>query len=358
LSQVLAKQQALSEKIWSEMANLKKAVESKDGWKDVKSGKFWTCLACGDERCFTSRSTCHNCGVPRPIQPQAAAVKAKPPAAVPQPPGLPAAAGPADPMDTTKAVETPIEDQIAETEGLVKALKGLQQSAGVKAMLDGLVAKLKGLKDQQKEARPPLARLQAATARNAAAQAALAASIAKEEDLKSKLAEASKERSENEAKAAESEEEVRAVTEVLAASAAVGWACQANCMCEFMLAMLPLGEADRQALLAQAQAGFPAWLLTQGTQQQQHQQHSPAAAAAGQAAAGHAAAWAGPARTPSQVAAEDKAKREAALLVAKTAASEHAKLQAAADASAVTATAAAAEADQAAQRQAAVELVL
>ena len=56
--------------IVQELSNLKNKTEGKDVWKEVKNGKFWTCPACGDERCFTSRSTCHSCGDPRPSQPQ------------------------------------------------------------------------------------------------------------------------------------------------------------------------------------------------------------------------------------------------------------------------------------------------
>ena len=349
---------AWAKQIVNELANLKKKAEGKDGWKEVKNGKFWTCPACGDERCFTSRSTCHNCGDPRPSQPQAAAAKAKPPAAVPQPPGLPAAAGPADPMNTAESVESPIEDRILEAEGLIRAFKGLQQTPVVKAMLDEQVVKLKSLKDQQKEARPPLARLQAAMARNAAAQAAWQASIAKKAEAEAKLEEATKEEGECGTKAAETEEEVRACTELLATSAAVGSACQASRLCEFLFTMLPIGEADKQALAAQVQASFPAWLLSHGAQQQPQQASGPAAgstAAAVTPAAAGQTAWVGSAKVPSQVVAEEKAKREAALSAAKNAATEHVKHQAAADASAAKAKAAAVEAEIAAQRQAAAE---
>ena len=141
MSQVLAKQQALSEKIWSEMANLKKAVESKDGWKDVKSGKFWTCQACGDERCFTSRSTCHNCGVPRPNQPQAAAAKAK---TVKE-----NSKAEVDAMDLTEPEEPTksLEDQIGELEALLKSVKAVKDSDRSKALLEGWEMDLKDLRE-------------------------------------------------------------------------------------------------------------------------------------------------------------------------------------------------------------------
>jgi hypothetical protein len=226
-------------------------------------------------------------------------------------------------MDTTEPVEMPIEDRIAEAENLIKAFKSMDQTPGIKAMLGEQVSKLKGLRDQQKEARPPLARLQAATARNAAAQAALQASTTKKAEALDKFEEATKEQSECEAKAAETEEEVRACTELLATSAAVGNACQASRMCEFMFSMLQIGEAEKQALAAQVQANFPAWLVSQGAAEQ-----APDAGAA------------------------------AATILQQTAAvtaAEAVQLQAAATAAAARATAAAAAAAAAGQQQAATE---
>ena len=114
--------------------------------------------------------------------------------------------------------------------------------------------------------------------------------------------------------------------------------------------MLQIGEAEKQALAAQVQANFPAWLVSQGLQ--------PAQQASTAAAAGSTATAAGStvaAKALSQVVAEEKAKREAALGAARETAAERVKLQAAVEAVAARAKAAAAEAEAAALRQAAAE---
>ncbi len=56
------------------------------------------------------------------------------------------------PMDTTEKDDQPIEDQIVKAEGLVKALKGLPQTPGIKPLLEEAECKLKSFKNQQKRA--------------------------------------------------------------------------------------------------------------------------------------------------------------------------------------------------------------
>ena len=124
--------------------------------KEVKAKEdTWTCMHCKAEKCFASRATCYKCGEPK----------------VPTPPGLgvKAAAGqPAAKQEPVVAVpmveEETLEERISELEENLRFLKG-KETVMAKATKFGLEAQLKELKEQQRQARPLPARLQAATDR-------------------------------------------------------------------------------------------------------------------------------------------------------------------------------------------------
>jgi hypothetical protein len=319
----------------------------------TKEDKYWTCLACGDERCFLSRKECHRCSVPRAGAP----VKAAPPKAA-------AAKAEAEPMDLTEdeVPATSLEDQIAEREVRIKAIKGLGSSWG-QLQLEAAEAELKSLKEQQKRARPLPARLQAATARLLKARELQEENNEVVQNLQDKLAAALTVQTEVAAKVSEAEAELQAVTELAAVGSATSMACQTAGLVGNVLGAMGLNldpvtiEAVKGAILQH----FNAAAAMAGATPQKLPPKAPglsevaAGGVQGQAAAGHAAAWTAPAAAAAQAVAVEKAKREQALSAAKAAASEHAKLQAAADAVAAKAKAAAAEAEQAAVRQAMAE---
>ena len=73
------------------------AMKAAGGASSAGGKQYWTCSACGDDRCFASRDVCHRCSEPR------AGAPAKP--KVQQPPGLPAAAAEAKAAPKAAAVQ-------------------------------------------------------------------------------------------------------------------------------------------------------------------------------------------------------------------------------------------------------------
>ena len=119
----------------------------------------WTCKHCKAEKCFASRKQCYKCREARDPK-------------VPSPPGLGSVTAPAKPSakevtpmeEEVPEEEVSLEDQIAEVEENLKILKGKTSPWALNQKLS-LETHLKGLKDQQRLARPIPVRLQAATAR-------------------------------------------------------------------------------------------------------------------------------------------------------------------------------------------------
>ena len=147
----------------------------------------WTCKHCKAEKCFASRTKCYKCGEAREAK-------------VPTPPGLGTTAAPTKPsakdvapMEEEVAEEASLEDQIAEAEDNLKVLKG-KASAWATAQRSSLEAHLKGLKDQQRLARPIPVRLQAAPARVTKTGQEVEDSEAKIAAIEKTLAEAVQER--------------------------------------------------------------------------------------------------------------------------------------------------------------------
>jgi hypothetical protein len=120
--------------------------EKKAENKNVK--KHWTCIYCGDTKCFATRKDCHACGKLR---------------AGWTPPGLEHAPAAAMAVEVVED-DIPLEQLISEVDAEVKANKGAKTPLG-KAHLAALEATLLQLKEQQRRERPLPARLQAATHR-------------------------------------------------------------------------------------------------------------------------------------------------------------------------------------------------
>jgi hypothetical protein len=169
--------------------------------------QYWTCPACGDDRCFSSRTSCHKCGVARAPQPAGLPMAVATAAASLAAGVAAAAAGAEDPM-ITEAI--PIEDQIVKLEAEVKVLKqaSLPQT---KALLVSLEAELLQLREQQRQARPLPARLQAATHRLEKFKTAQAEAAESIDSLKAKLEAEETAKFEIDAKVAEAEAEMQAV---------------------------------------------------------------------------------------------------------------------------------------------------
>ena len=117
--------------------------------------EVWTCLACGDEKCFVTRKECHRCKAPR----GAVSCGGQPTVGKPKAGGLKQ-----EVLMEVEADASTTEDRIAELEDLVKAVKG-KETPLAKAQRQVWEEQLKQLKEEQRQARPLPARLQAATDR-------------------------------------------------------------------------------------------------------------------------------------------------------------------------------------------------
>ena len=156
---VLMKNNRDIEKMGKMFAVFMKGSPSPHPKQEPKSQKdTWTCIHCKAERCFATRETCYKCGGPR----------------VPNPPGLGAtaaavrpavkAAAVPEPMEVEEIEEDTLEDMIAELEDNLKLLRG-KETVWARSQKTELEAQLKDMKEQQRQARPLPARLQAATDR-------------------------------------------------------------------------------------------------------------------------------------------------------------------------------------------------
>ncbi len=105
----LAKHTAQNAKQMGKLEDMMKKVLEGSTAKPTKAAaagtgkQYWTCLACGEDRCFSSRTSCHKCGVARVPQPPGLSTAAAKVAATPAvAAAAPAAAGPAaaSPMET------------------------------------------------------------------------------------------------------------------------------------------------------------------------------------------------------------------------------------------------------------------
>ena len=148
-----------------------RAAELCKGSAAKKPKEFWTCNACGDERCFSTRDTCHKCGTGKSQAAGQAAAKAAPPkaaAAKAARPKAPAAAAPETPPGLQEAADSmeteavPVEEQISKLEAEIKLYRNATFPQS-KALVASFEAEVKVLKEQQKLARPLPARFQAAT---------------------------------------------------------------------------------------------------------------------------------------------------------------------------------------------------
>jgi hypothetical protein len=209
---------ANSKKLDQLVKNMAKLME---GSTPKKAGKFWTCLACGDERCFASRQDCHACGADRDLSPELK----------PQPAARGAAAKATatvevkvEQTEAAKDVQAiPLEEQIANIEADVKVIKGAK-SPLLKAQLAALEAELQVLRERQRKERPLPARLQAATHRLEKAKAAQVEATELVDDLEEELAAAKVGLGEAENKLLEAEQELQEVKQQVADGQATGMA--------------------------------------------------------------------------------------------------------------------------------------
>ena len=156
------------------MKNMQKLVAKMDKMEakfeklgvSAKAGRVqeetWTCVNCKTEKCYAPRTQCFKCGESRVPSPPGLGAKAA--AGQPVAKQEPAAAAPME-----EEVPETLEERISELEDLLKFYKG-KETVLAKAERLGVEGRLKELKEQQRQARPLPARLQAATDRATKAQ--------------------------------------------------------------------------------------------------------------------------------------------------------------------------------------------